>query len=279
MDLQRAFRDPHSPAYWCWLATYGTVEVRSFGETVHPLPPPELVRRNIGGSGSAGDFRDSGLVDWRATIDALVRGGFDFDAGGRLFELGCGCGRILRHFAWYADRCELTGADVDADAVRWCAEHLEFATFHTLAPDPPTGLPGAAFDGIYAWSVFSHLPEDRLRAWLDELARLASPGACVVLTVQGRRVIERVLEQTNDGGQPPPDRLRADLPELERTGYLFYSYAALAGASDHHPSDEPYGSTFLLEPYLREHFTRGFDLVEIREAPNEWQDYVILRAR
>jgi hypothetical protein len=40
---------------------------------------------------------------------------------------------------------------------------------------------------------------------------------------------------------------------------------------------EDYGSTFILEPYIRRHWLARFELLAIHESPDGWQDYVVLR--
>jgi hypothetical protein len=40
-----------------------------------------------------------------------------------------------------------------------------------------------------------------------------------------------------------------------------------------------YGMTFIDLCYIREHWLDLFELVHVTEAPDDWQDYVVLRRR
>lgn len=205
--------------------------------------------------------------------------------GGELLDFGCGCGRILRFFGLYIANWRLHGADVDAEAVKWCRKNLTFASFEKVPVFPKLPHSDTSFEAIYAFSVFSHLPESAQLAWLRELRRVAKPGCVLVLTVQGRRV----LALARDGSRPDVmpnvvDRvLAADLAETE--GFLFVPYGS-AGAMDARNRRffkkwdlDAYGSTFILEPYVRRVWGELFEVVNYIEAPDGWQDYVVLRKR
>jgi SAM-dependent methyltransferase len=88
---------------------------------------------------------------------------------GRLLEVGCASGWLLRHAAergWQARGVELSG-----DAVAH-ARSLGLEVFHgDLAS---AGLPGASFDLIYMGDVLEHVPDPR--RVVDEVARLLAPG-------------------------------------------------------------------------------------------------------
>jgi hypothetical protein len=42
---------------------------------------------------------------------------------------------------------------------------------------------------------------------------------------------------------------------------------------------EEYGSTIIFEPYVRARWSELFEVVAFDEAPDDWQDYVVLRRR
>jgi len=230
-------------------------------------------------------YIQSGLVNaW--TMDGCLReAGFDPLAGGRVLDFGVGCGRTLHYFALYSGSCEFVGADVDGEAIEWCREKLDFASFEKLPTSPPTAFPDGHFDAIYAFSVFSHLPEALHRAWLTELFRISKPGAAIVLTVPGRHVIQAVLDESWSGAFPKAKLLHRAMPQLEETGFAFFPYKKLdyANAKNRRLSDtldpKEYGSTFILEHYVREHWCDLFELVQYRESPDDWQDFVVLRRR
>jgi hypothetical protein len=55
-----------------------------------------------------------------------------------------------------------------------------------LEPMPPSVLPSARFDIVFAYSVFSHLSPKAHLAWRTELARVVKPNGLVFITTQAR---------------------------------------------------------------------------------------------
>lgn len=284
-DLLERFPEDRPADFWYWLLWHGAEVDAEVARLLPARPESFLIQRVVGETTSALEYRRSGLVDgWR--IDAcLAEAGFDPARGGRLLDFGAGCGRILQFFALYAGACRLVGCDVDETAMRWCTDHLDFAEFRTVSERPPTPFPDAEFDAAYAFSVFSHLPEDLHLAWLAELARVTRPGAALVLTVHGRHVVEDLAGGRRPHEIPGPGALAKRRAELEATGFAFFPYERLRFRDRENQRHfeswdlNRYGTTFILEPYIREHWTEHFELVALHEAPDDWQDYVVLRRR
>jgi 2-polyprenyl-3-methyl-5-hydroxy-6-metoxy-1,4-benzoquinol methylase len=84
-----------------------------------------------------------------------------------------------------APNAQIAGSDIDADAIEWCRQHLNFATFTLNREIPPSDYGADTFDFIYAISVFSHLEEEYQFRWLAELQRIAKPGGILLLTING----------------------------------------------------------------------------------------------
>jgi SAM-dependent methyltransferase len=285
-DLRETFRDIDNFEFWLWLMWDGTREYALVRELSYPLPPEYLIQRVLGEGSRAQVYHGSGIVDCRRMHDYLLEGGFEFGLEKHLLDFGCGSARLLRIFSRHAGGCRFYGADVDREAVEWCEASLEFGTFHPLALRPPSGFADEQFDGVYAFSVFSHLRRDVHRAWLGEIRRITKPGGVVVLTVQGRRVVEEFLAHKNPELKwPTPRRLRADLKELERTGFKFYPFFDVKASNSRNQTywdgyeADMYGATFILPHYIRENWLDLFELLAIHEAPDEWQDYVVLKRR
>jgi SAM-dependent methyltransferase len=169
--------------------------------------------------------------------------------------------------------------------MRWCREHLDYAGFRGITRRPPTPFADREFDAVYAFSVFSHLPEKLHLAWLAELARITRPGAALVLTVHGRHVIDEIVSGRRAHANPTPQALARANAELEQHGFAFFPYRELRFRDRENKRFfaswdlEEYGDTFVLERYVREHWTRWFEVVALHEAPDDWQDYVVLRRR
>src|SRR5262249_21226934 len=98
-------------------------------------------------------------------------------------DFGCGCGRLARYVAELPEIGNLCGVDVDADLVALAAPALPASgRFATIPPAPPLASADAAFDVVYAISIFTHYTEEEQLAWLDELARILRPGGLLIAT-------------------------------------------------------------------------------------------------
>jgi SAM-dependent methyltransferase len=306
-DVRAEFREIESWEYWYWLMWHGTREYKEVRSKTYPLPDEHLIHRVIGAESflqyhvrrlltllgfreaaiarERRRYLESALVDWRRILLCLMEAGLDFVHGAHIMDFGCGCGRILQVFARYTDTCQLYGADVDKQAIRWCNQHLDFAQFIHLPNEPPAPFVDGQFDVVYAFSVFSHLPGDLQRRWLEDLHRVTKPGAILVLTIQGRKVIADVLAGRVQQGFPAAETLRVNLDHIEKTGFAFYPYRDIPSkglrkrAHVNQWNPDRYGSTFVLAPYVGENWLDMFDLIAFHESPDEWQDYVVLRHR
>ena len=140
------------------------------------------------------------LASARAEADRLVTH-CGLQRLSRVLDVGCGVGRLQ---IGISDRvgeiARYGGVDVYAGAIRWCQKYLAPAhpscTFtHLDVQNPrynPTGRPlgkhfqfpfsDQSFDIIYLYSVFSHILDADVRAYLKEFRRLLTPGGIVFLT-------------------------------------------------------------------------------------------------
>jgi SAM-dependent methyltransferase len=111
----------------------------------------------------------------------------------RVFDFGCGCGRIARQLMEQRPRPErYLGIDVHHGMIEWCRQNLapaapefEFVHHdvfsrglnptgaHQYAPFPAGK---AEFTLVEAWSIFTHLTEPQAEFYLREVARVLEPG-------------------------------------------------------------------------------------------------------
>jgi len=118
------------------------------------------------------------------TLEALfARHGVTKHQHPHVLDWGCGHGRIACHVIDAWPQATLTGADVDAENVAWCASRLR-GRFVVAPLWPPSGLEPETFDAAFGVSVMTHLGADAQAAWLAELARVTKPGGIVLLTFQ-----------------------------------------------------------------------------------------------
>lgn len=156
-----------------WRRMRGAEPSPAADETGVPVPPLELMARVVG------------HADWRAflkegeaiahALDGFAEeGGVSVSGAGRILDLGCGSGRVIRHLPAMT-KASLYGVDVNAERVRWCSDNLE-GSFTVNQLTPPLDFPEGYFDVVYLISVFTHLRTETQRAWLGELQRIVKPG-------------------------------------------------------------------------------------------------------
>ena len=116
---------------------------------------------------------------------------FNYD---KIFDFGCGCGRLARMLIQQKPRPKrYVGIDLHAGMVRWCQENLQpaapgFTFLHhdvfNIGFNPKRGSPlvapfpvgDAQFTLVLAHSVFTHLTEQQALHYLRECARILEPG-------------------------------------------------------------------------------------------------------
>ena len=135
-----------------------------------PVPPPRL-RVEVAGTAGLEWFLDSGRQQAGIIRSAAERNGAPLESAGSLLDFGCGCGRVLRHWAGLEGPA-IHGSDFNERLVGWCAANLPFVTASVNELEPPLRYDDEQFDLVYAISVFTHLPHDLERAWIDELSRI-----------------------------------------------------------------------------------------------------------
>lgn len=173
-----------NPRLYRWLMfRHADAKDRADGTRNH-LPPAEL-RYRVGASPDADEFVKIGKTCAADIQSALIKVGRDLASFTRILDFGCGCGRTLVHMKSLAPGAQFDGTDLDAKAIEWCRQHLTFATFNLSKERPPIDYVADTFDFIYVISVFTHLDENYQFLWLEELRRIAKPGAMLLLTVNG----------------------------------------------------------------------------------------------
>jgi SAM-dependent methyltransferase len=228
------------------------------------LPPPEL-RTRVAGGDDADWFRSSGrmaLEDMSAALAAVNRSLLDF---ARIYDFGCGCGRISLPLVEMVPPARLTATDADGDAVEWLRARLPAARVETNGDLPPLPFADGSFDLIIGWSVFTHLPEHYQDAWLAELARVLSPNGVMLLTVHGPTHFDII-------DAPLDDPKRKALPE---EGIIYF---------ENYGPDSPfapyYQTTYHHPDYIREHWSQWVDVLDIRPgAARPTHDMVVTAAR
>ena len=207
-----------------------------------PLPPSDLARRVFAAIDDWSDPTQAYLDLGRETAEQIVRlmtGDWSF-TGKRVLDFGSGAGRTLRHFSAEAEAAEFWACDIHEPSIAWLEENLcpPFHAFRSSA-NPPSGLEQDSFDLIYAISVFTHLTDNSL-AWLLELHRVLKPGGLLIATFMGRWSSEYFANE----------RWIEDRVGMNVLGH-------------NHESESGGPAVLMSEWWLREHWGRAFEIVNI----------------
>lgn len=256
--------------------------VREYWRDAHAAMPPPHLRERVHGSRDEMSFHSVG-VQVSDDLDAvLARYGQAAARDLSVLDFGCGCGRVIWHVKRRHPSWTIVGRDIDAEAIAWCRQHLhELADFETNEQWPPTSLESASFDVIYAISVFTHLREDMQFAWLNELQRLAKPGALLLLSVHSITLTTGTIatEARKIAVLPWRRSLQRAIKSLKaalqvRKGFTYSIGDGTAGLPDF------YQTTFHSRAYVDDKWSQYFDVVEVIEkAINNQQALVVARRR
>jgi len=126
-----------------------------------------------------------------AALDRLIRFG-DFESSRRVFELGCGTGRLSHRLLSHELREDASYVGVDVSSTMMALARERLAPFDARVELIQTEgsmrfeFPDASFDRFVSTYVLDLLPERQIAAAIDEARRLLCPGGrlCVAgLTV------------------------------------------------------------------------------------------------
>lgn len=226
-------------------------------ERAAPLPPrPLALRAGVPDPAKVIDSYRAVGRDSRTTILELLGDGWSWE-GKRALDFGCGSGKVLRHFLPEARECELWGCDIDEPSIAWLQRELSPPLHPFLNGEaPPLDQPGGKFDLVWSVSVFTHLT-DHWAGWLAELHRVLAPDGLAIISFLGRAMYEVWTGS------------KWDEDEIGMT------------VLNHGQDWELGGPTVFHSPWwLREHWGRAFEIVQMREgaAPRE-HGLVVLRRR
>jgi len=97
---------------------------------------------------------------------------------GRLLEIGCGVGRMTRHFADHFDH--VVGIDISPTMIQRAGElngHLANASFRVNSGSDLADFETDSFDFVLSYIVFQHIPsEDIIAGYIAESLRVLKPS-------------------------------------------------------------------------------------------------------
>jgi SAM-dependent methyltransferase len=210
--------------------------------------PPARMRAQVGPlHADARFFLESGKHNAELIRALLLEHGSSVEELDALLDWGCGCGRVLRHWADLS-QTGIFGCDINPRMVDWCNEHLPFAEAAVNDLSPPLPYSDSSFELVYAFSVMTHLSEDLQHAWIDECRRVLKPGGHLLFSTLGAYFVSR-------------ERLSEAERESFARGNLVVLYEKSAGTSlcsAYHPQE-----------YVERELARELEVVTFRAAADD----------
>lgn len=139
---------------------------------------------------------------------------------GRILDLPCGHGRVMRGLMAAFPEAELTGCDLNRDGVDFCAK--QFGSIPVYSdPDPARIRLEGEFDLIWVGSLLTHLDADMCRAFLDLFRRHLADGGLLLFSSHGRNAVDRWSQD---------DRRMSDISRgFRRRGFGYRDHPGVRG--------------------------------------------------
>ena len=205
----------------------------------------------------------------------LLKNGYSLQNFKKVFEFGCGPGRLLQFYQKIAPEVELTGCDTVQHLVKITKKVCPDA--HVFINDiaPPLNIENEKFDFIYSYSVFTHLTEENHISWLKELSSKMKPGGIALHTTHSTECFKRtkVFSPETIKKYEIPIPIDQFISSLNRYYYVMND-----------PSLPEYGLIVIPQSYIFDNWPKysglevlDYDLGAIEAFPEGCQDIVLLR--
>lgn len=241
--------------------------------------PEEIQSHTVGASGFGALYAACQFYSYLKS--ACTQYGKPIGPATEILDFGVSWGRILRFFLKDVDPHSLHGVDVAADYLQVARETGVPGHLHQI--DPLGRLPHGdqSLDVVYAYSVFTHLPEHVQDHWLAEIERVLRPGGLFIATVEPPRFLDHFASldaeapglhewQTITARKVQKD---PTLPSrLQSHGFVYIPFTE--------NKDEVFGDCVMTANYARTHWGRHFEIVEwLDDERRFWQAVVVARKR
>ena len=187
----------------------------------------------VPGYANQGDAYMAYMLSGKRMLDVytqLVKRAFgDEGEPPRVLEFAGGHGRFTRHLQMACGPNNLVTSDIYRHAVDW--QHREHGVTGVYScADPRDYALVASFDAIFVGSLFSHLPRDLFKGWLERLYRMLTPRGFLAFSVHDIHLAEAAGAAFDESGD--------------------FAYARFSESES--LSLDIYGMTYVSEPYVRD---------------------------
>lgn len=229
----------------------------------HLLPgfvDPETQARFVG---SSGEFTLAEAWNFMRVVLRYAGGAnVPLDGSATMLDFGCGWGRHTRFLLKYAHPDNIYGVDVNSGMIERCRRLFGGCNFMRVSPFPPSVFRDGLFDLLLGYSVFSHLSPACADAWIEEFGRIVRPGGMVIMTTQGRSLLDLCRRLRATGAQQTThEKLLAAAFTDEAAAYRAYDGGEFLFTS-HLGPDASYGEALIPRGYIEQRWLGQFDLVD-----------------
>jgi SAM-dependent methyltransferase len=210
-------------------------------------------------TGDGAHYFKVGLSAMRAVEDAL-RAARVLSVG-RVLDLPCGHGRVLRFLVRRFPQAAFTACDLDRDGVDFCAQTFGATPVYS-AEDLDALSFDTRFDLIWCGSLVTHLNEGATRALFRLFARHLAPGGLLIFTAHGDYVARRMPNGEFDY-MLTREQIEAITARYARTGFGYADYAGQAS----------YGVALTAPAWIRAQLGAVGGLREVYFRERVWDDH------
>lgn len=170
-------------ADFCTLHLHTPPTYRNLAAVLPVMPPDDVQKKWTGDSGlklmarTCNVMRLFEIMSFRATANG--------PRDRNILDYGCGWGRLLRIANYFSDLDNVYGLDVMQSSLDECAKS-RIPNQTALVPRRPEQLPfgKVAFDVIFSFSVFTHIPDSVARAVLQAARRRIADNGVFIITIR-----------------------------------------------------------------------------------------------
>jgi len=210
-------------------------------------------------TGDGAHYFKVGLSAMRSLEEALRRA--NLSSVGRVLDLPCGHGRVLRFLVRRFPEASFTACDLDRDGVDFCAR-----TFGATPVYSKTDLDALSFDApfdlIWCGSLITHLDAGQTRALFRLFARQLAPGGLLLFSAHGDFVARRLPTGEFDY-MLTGEQVERITQRYAGTGFGYEDYAGQGG----------YGVALTSPAWIRARTGEVGGLKEVYFGARVWDDH------
>lgn len=270
IDYYERFRDVADEDWWkLWLAYAADPTSR---DDLPGFPPAEIQQRVHGTvfAGAMSGALSLRYLSFRFVRNVLMR---PIVPTMKVFDFGCGWGRVQRVLLKDFHTANLYGTDIDPEGIEIARQLLPEVHFEVNGPRPPLDHADESFDLVLVNSVFSHLAEPNFQSWIAELTRLLKTGGVLVFSSWGQGLLDMAQGVFESGKRDFPwqrnilngfDSYEDLAARFASGGFVF----APTGGGKYLPGDD-FGLAMVSRSYFEQH-VRGLVLRDFLDDPKQF---------